>query len=252
MTSEKSNWFAGQPLIMNKCNNCDLAVASPRPERNALYENFLSGHESAQKAVERKIARPNVMAVHEKAVQHAMKFRPKAKWLFDMGCGAGTIMEAAKKNGLKAGGNDINKSGIERLEKLGFEAFHGFTNQLKLPKDKYDIVINFDYLEHSYEPYQDLVTSNEILKDDGIIYLKTLYLDCPDHILKGHAYQLFGQGHFSYFPARTLCSMMHSAGFDIEELRLGQLIFITARKKRKPSKKIEQHYSLENANVVIS
>lgn len=249
-TSEKANWFKNEPLVMHKCTQCDLAVANPRPERIGLYKSYLQGSESAAKAVERKIARPNVMRVHSQAVEHAMKFKPKAKWLYDMGCGAGTIMEAAKTLGLKAGGNDINKNAMERLSDLGFEAFHGFTNELDLPKNKYDIVINFDYLEHSFEPYKDLITCNEILKDDGILYLKTLYLDCPDHITKGDGYQLFGQGHFSYFPARTLCSMVYSAGFEIEELRLANLIFITARKKRKPDTVAINHYALENSSNV--
>lgn len=250
MTSKKSKWFDGKHLKIKKCNNCGLAVASPRPDRNIIYHDFLNGLDSADKAVARKMARPNVMVVHERAIQHALKFQPNAKTLFDMGCGAGTIMEAAKNNGLSAAGNDINKSAIKRLDELGFETYHGFTNELDLPKNKYDIVINFDYVEHSYEPYMDLIKCNEILKDDGILYLKTLYLDCPDHILKGYAYQLFGQGHYSYFPARTLCSMLYSAGFEIEDLRLGQLIFITARKKRKPNAVSINHYSIENAEDV--
>lgn len=250
MTSKNSRWFEGKQLTMYKCNNCDLAVASPRPDRNVIYDDFLNGGEDAQNAVTRKLGRPNVMVVHDRAIKHALKFQPDAKTLFDMGCGAGTIMEAAKINGMSASGNDINKCAVERLNDLGFETYHGFTNELDLLKDKYDIVINFDYVEHSYEPYQDLVKCNEILKDDGILYLKTLYLDCPDHILKGYAYQLFGQGHYSYFPARTLCSMVYSAGFEIEDLRLGQLIFITARKKRKPDTVPINHYSLENAEDV--
>lgn len=250
MTSKKSQWFEEKNLTLTQCDNCGLAVASPRPDRNIIYDDFLNGLDEAEAAVVRKISRPNVMVVHDRAIKHALKFQPDAKRLFDMGCGAGTIMEAAKENGLTAAGNDINKSAIKRLDELGFETYHGFTNELDLPKKKYDIVINFDYVEHSYEPYQDLITCNEILKDDGILYLKTLYLDCPDHILKGYSYQLFGKGHYSYFPARTLCSMVYSAGFEIEDLRLGQLIFITARKKRKPDNARFSHYSLENAEDV--
>lgn len=251
MTNKKSHWFQDQPLIMYSCNNCNLVMASPRPDSAVIYKDYILGLEDAKKAVERKLARPNVMITHEKAIKHALNFKEDAKWLFDMGCGAGTIMEAAKTFGLSASGNDFNKSAIDRLGELGFEAYHGFTQDLDLPKGKYDIIINFDYLEHSYSPYRDLVTCNEILKDDGILYLKTLYLDCPDHILKGHAYQLFGQGHFSYFPARTLCSMVYSAGFEIENLRLGQLIFITARKKRKPGLVRMNHYSTDNSEDVV-
>lgn len=250
LASRKPKWHDDKPIIMDTCVNCKHTFANPRPDRYDIYEEFISGGKIAEEAVTRKISRPNVMVVHEKAIQHALKFQPYAKSLFDMGCGAGTIMEAAKNNGLSAAGNDINKIAIDRLNELGFTTYQGFTNELDLPKSEYDIVINFDYVEHSYEPYQDLVKCNEILKDDGILYLKTLYLDCPDHILKGNAYQLFQWGHYSYFPARTLCSMVYSAGFEIEDLRLGQLIFIIARKKRKPDTVPVNHYSLENAEDV--
>lgn len=237
MTSSVPKWFKGEPLSLHECDNCGLVVASPRPMRLAIYQDYLKGEKNAEAAVDRKLARPNVMNVHTKAVEHAINFLDhKPTSLFDMGCGAGTIMEAAKTLGLEASGNDINLAGVRRLEGLGFKAYHGFTKDLDIPLNTFDIVINFDYLEHSYEPYEDLVKCNEILKNGGILYLKTLYLDCPDHILKGDGYQLFGQGHFSYFRARTLLSMIYSAGFDIVDLRLGGLIFVTAKKTRAPNK----------------
>ena len=234
MKSSVPPWYKGEPIQMMRCEQCDMVMASPRPERQTLYANYLEGHETAQKAVKRKLDRPNINASHTRQIEHALKFAPDAKRLFDMGCGAGTIMQAAKEKGLEAEGNEINLAACDHLNGLGFTAYHGFTCDLELPENHYDIVINFDYLEHSYEPYQDLLTCNRILTDGGVLYLKTLFLGCPDHITKGDGYQLFGNGHFSYFFPRTLCSMIHSAGFEIEELKLGNLIFVIARKTRTP------------------
>lgn len=235
LKSDKPAWFQKKPLIIEQCLDCDLCYASPRPDPNIIYEDFLQGGKSAQSTVERKLNRPNVLAIHKRSVEHALKFveeepDDQPKKLFDMGCGAGTIMEAGQELGLVCEGNDINLSAIERLRSLGFTAYHGFSSDIDAPENKYDIIINFDYLEHSYHPFDDLLKCARMLRMGGILYAKTLYLDCPDHILKGDSYQLFGAGHFHYFPTRTLCSMIASAGFKIIELKLGNLVFIVARK----------------------
>lgn len=231
LRSDKPNWYRQQPLIIEQCTACGLAMANPRPDRNIIYQDFANAGARAQKAVDRKLGRPNVIAVHKAAVERAMGFcQHEPKTLFDMGCGAGTILQSAKSLGLTAEANEINLASVNRLTQLGFKVYHGFTRDLDLPANRYDIVINFDYLEHSYEPYQDLLICNKILEMDGVLYLKTLYLDCPDHIIKQDNYQLFGGGHFHYFPARTLLSMVYRAGFEIVELRMTNLIFIMARK----------------------
>lgn len=230
LRSPVPSWYKKQPLELVQCTSCGLVRALYRPDPDILYQRFLAAHDTAQIAVERKLNRPNVDLQHERAVERAMKHVESPTRLFDMGCGAGTVMEAAKRIGLEAEGNDINLAGVERLRELGFTAYHGFTSRLELPSESFDIVINFDYLEHSFEPYEDLLTCYDLLRDGGVIYLKTLYLDCPDHILKDDGYQLFGQGHFHYFFPRTLCSMLNRAGFEILELQLGGLINVIARK----------------------
>ena len=241
LKSKAPRWYKDEPLTLLQCANCGLVFASPRPDPHQLYHDYLTGGPKSEEAVDRKYNRPNVMSIHSKAVETALEFytaatgRPAENLrLFDMGCGAGTILEAARLKGIEAEGNEINLAAIKRLNELGFTAYHGFTHDLDLPKASYDIVINFDYVEHSYTPLEDLYTCNEILRDGGLMYLKTLYLDCPDHIIKEDAYQLFGSEHFHYFPVRTLCSMIKTAGFDIIDLKLERLVFIAARKTSRP------------------
>lgn len=234
MTSDAPSWYSGQPLVLNECAKCGLVFADPRPEKNSINKSYLEGAESARAAVARKLNRPNVLKVHLKHLQTALSFcedQSSRKRVFDMGCGAGTMMEAARSLDLEAEGNEINLAAIERLRELGFTCYHGFTNEIaELPKNSYDIVINFDYLEHSYVPFEDLHTCHAILRDNGILYLKTLYLDCPDHLMKNDKYQLFGSGHFYYFKPRTLVNMILSAGFEILDIKMGNLIFVVARK----------------------
>jgi 2-polyprenyl-3-methyl-5-hydroxy-6-metoxy-1,4-benzoquinol methylase len=231
MVSKVPNWYKGVPFKLVECVGCGLIFADPRPNPDVIYKDYLEGREKSAAATSRKLNRPNVLDGHLKAILHAKSFLNwKPLNLFDMGCGAGTILEAAKSIDINAEGNDINKFATDRLKALGFNVHHGFTQDLNVEADYFDIVINFDYLEHSYTPYKDLLKCCQMLKHGGVLYLKTLYLDCPDHLMKGESYQLFGSGHFHYFKSRVLCEMVKSAGFAIKEIRTGNLIFIIATK----------------------
>lgn len=224
------NWYAKQPMRLVECGNCRLVFANPRPDRYQLNKNWLIGHEVAQKAFHRKRERKNVMDIHTKHVQRAIDAHGNdPKSLFDMGCGAGTVMEAARSLGLEAAGNDINKYAMEQLAEMGFSTYFGFTDEIDLD-DKFDIVINFDYLEHTFSPWADLQMCFDMLNPGGVLYLKTLYLNCPDHVEKGEHWQLFGNGHHYFFYNDMLRDMVERAGFELVEVRDPQLIFIMARR----------------------
>lgn len=231
LESSVPRWYAERPLRLVECTDCGLVYASPRPRADQLYASYLNASENVRQAVQRKLERKNVMDIHRKHVTTAMeRLGHPAERLYDMGCGAGTVMMAARELGLEAWGNDVNKAAVDMLREAGFEARLGFSSELDLPGGHFDIVINFDYLEHSFTPMADLRTCFDIVKPGGIMYLKTLYLDCPAHREKGEAWQLFGAGHFYYFTTDVLRRMIEAVGFTIEDVREGQLVFVVARR----------------------
>jgi hypothetical protein len=93
-----------------------------------------------------------------------------------------------------------------------------------------DIVINFDYLEHTYTPFEDLGRCLDLLKPGGFMHLRTLYLDCPAHKNNGEAWNLFGNGHFYFFTVDVLKAMVEKSGFEIIHTRTDELISVYARK----------------------
>ncbi len=233
MESKVPKWYEDRPMRLIECTACGYVPVSPRPDRMQLYRNYLAAADNVKQLVEKKLNRPNVREIHRQHVETAQKhLGRKAQTLYDMGCGAGTVMMGARELGIVASGNDVNKASIDMLKEDGFDAHLGFTKDLDLPSDAYDIVMNFDYLEHSYEPLDDLKTCFRITKPGGILYLKTLYLGCPDHVEKGEAWQLFGPGHFSFFRPDALNSMIASAGYKVELSKPAHLITVVARKPR--------------------
>lgn len=231
MESSVPHWYGGAPLRLEQCSNCGLVYASPRPVAETQYKGYMNASDKAAELFHKKRGRPNVLEGHGGIIDEAASYlaRP-AKTLFDMGCGAGTVMLAARERGIEAEGNDVNRYSIDHLKGEGFNAHFGFTDQLDLPEGKFDIVTNLDYLEHTYFPMDDLYRCRDILAPGGILYLKTLYLDCPRHLEMGEAWNLFGAGHFHFFPADTLQDMVEHAGLEVLKVKAGGLITIIARK----------------------
>lgn len=218
-TTGAARWYAGKPIRLVECESCGLVFASPRPDLHRLYAGYINASDSARDAIARKRARNRVNETHHAYIKQAMGLvagKP-AQRLFDMGCGAGTTLIEARKLGLDAEGNEINRASVDLLVSEGFKVYHGFTQELDLPKGAYDIVLNLDYLEHTYTPLEDLRTCFDILRPGGALFLKTLYLGCPAHREKGNDWQLFGPGHFHFFTPAVLRRLVEKAGFNVLE-----------------------------------
>jgi hypothetical protein len=223
-------WYEGRPLRLVECRSCGLVYASPRPVWQEQYQSRMRGDQEAEKTYVRKLNRPNVLKIHHEHVLRAANFLGRSpNMLFDMGCGAGTIMVAARNQNIEVGGNDVNGAAVRQLRDQGFDVQLCRTDQIKI-LHKYDIVINLDYLEHSFIPFDDLKVCHRMLAEDGILYLKTLFLNSPNHRREGENWRLFGAGHFHFFYPDVLLTMVRAAGFSIEYVDTRELITVAARR----------------------
>ena len=229
MKAKIANWYANRPLRLVECRACNLVYVSPRPV--FPYPGPQSDEVEGQIAFERKSARKNVAETHRRHLMNAIeRLGTPARSLFDMGCGAGTLMTVAQEAGLEVAGNEINPYSVRKLTAEGFKIYASRNCELKVDRT-FDIVINFDCLEHSYEPFDDLQMCHKLLNDGGILHLKTLFLNSYHHREEGAGWRLFGKGHFHFFTPDVLLSMIRKAGFQIEHVETSNLIFVTARKR---------------------
>lgn len=233
LESDAPAWYEGRALRLLECPDCGLVRASPRPLAEQLYAEFMTDAPFAKTVTERKRARPQVAEKHALIVDRALEFCPHATSLYDFGCGAGTLIEAAHAKGLRVGGNDLNWYSTCELAERGFAVEQCFNHQVDT-REKYDIVTALDIIEHSYTPFGDLKTMYDKLNPGGVLYAKTLYLDSPTHIDEGEAWHLYGAGHFSYFSTPVLQTMIEAAGFEICKVREYTLVAIIARKPDTP------------------
>src|ERR1051325_2745159 len=72
--------------------------------------------------------------------------------LLDIGCGAGNLLVAARKNGWTAHGLDVSENAVKHVRSLGFEVFQGELQNAQLPAQHFDVITAAEILEHLSDP----------------------------------------------------------------------------------------------------
>ena len=220
--------FHGKPLRLVRCPKCGLIYASPRPSTAsyvAVYRTLW-----AEESRRFKYERPAVETWHRDVILRAKKHKPDARTLFDVGTGAGTILIAGRRLGIRVAGNDINKPAIDWLRARGYTVYNLPTVELVLDT-RYDLVTCLDYIEHTNTPFDDLKWIATHLKEDGVLYLKTMYMESEVYRREGAKWSLLSGFHTHYFSKNVLLSMVRDAGLETIWTQLDpEIIHIIARK----------------------
>lgn len=213
------------PYILVECNNCHLVYVNPRPNENDIYKSYGKLNDRNKNLYERKLNRSNAESVHHIVVKDAMNYLDmKNPSLFDMGFGAGTVLTEARKLGLTdVSGNEINTYSCNKLTEQNIKVYNVPTNRLVLDRT-FDTITMLDYIEHTYTPMEDLKWCYDHLKNNEILTLKTLYLNCPNHIEQKDKWNLFGAGHHYFYYQKVLEDMVKDSGFEIIDTRLSKAI----------------------------
>ena len=166
--------------------------------------------------------------------------------LLDIGCGAGNLLLAARKNGWDAHGLDVAPNAIQHIRELGFEVFHGELRDAQFPSAHFDVITAAELLEHLPDPRAELKEIVRLLRPGGLFWTTTPHA-------RGLAARVLGlkwrcispPEHLQLFSVQGLKSLMLDAGFrDIRLQTTGTnpIEIWNAARGRKPPVTTEQHY----------
>ena len=94
----------------------------------------------------------------------------KTNRLLDVGCGAGTFLEAAARGGWEVTGVEVSRTAAEHLSAKGFDVFCGELEKANYPDDHFDVVILSEVLEHVPDPRSLLKASARVLRTGGLLW----------------------------------------------------------------------------------
>ncbi len=93
--------------------------------------------------------------------------------ILDVGCGEGGTSKALREKGAVVSALDIRGDLQANFLKNGIQFYHGSIGDISFSKNRFDIIILQDVLEHLKNPGYALGKTNQILKRNGLLFIST-------------------------------------------------------------------------------
>ena len=140
------------------------------------------------------------------------------KKILDYGCGQGTFLISARKEGLSADGLDPHLSEKNKLSMGSGGRIYSNIEEIVRDGTRYELVFMSEVIEHLPRPWEDLAQIRKVMSKNGLICIFTPDSDClRASFLKNRWENYLNPTHIFFFNESSLRSLMHKAGF--EELK---------------------------------
>lgn len=161
-----------------------------------------------------RLTRPLRRDAQQRQFQHAVNWRKNGR-LLDLGCGDGRFLALAAPR-FEVMGVELSPSAAAAAKARvpGAPILVGPVTKAAVPESAFDIVTQFGYLEHEWDPAAGLRVAFGALKPGGMLVLKTPnYASWNRHVMGEEWCGFHIPSHVNYFTPATLSRMLRQAGF---------------------------------------
>ncbi len=155
-------------------------------------------------------------------------FLPDGVQVLDVGCGTGALtnlVNQGKHN--RVFGIEPDEKRAELAKTRGIEVFRGLlTEEYFKEREKFDVIIFADVLEHVPEPAELLRIASKGLKRNGLVLVSVpnvAHWSMRLHLLRGQFdYEATGirdATHLRWFTRKTIQDLLRSQGFEVQACR---------------------------------
>ena len=195
------------------CRSCDTLYTAHLPKTNQSQDYYDSYYTSENLTVSAFIDK------HLDGIVATFEPYRKNNRLLDVGCGAGTFLEASARAGWDAFGVEVSRTAAEHVRGRGFEVFCGELEKAGYPDEHFDVLILSEVLEHVPDPRALLEASARVLRSGGLLWATTPHG-------RGISARLLGLGwstvcppeHLQLFSVSSIMDLLTSGGFRQIEL----------------------------------
>ena len=173
----------------------------------------------------------------QRQFSHATHWKREGK-LLDLGCGDGRFLAMAARQ-FEVAGVELSARAAQAAKGRVPQApiFVGPVTVAAVPADSFDIVTQFGYLEHEWQPRLGLETAFRALKSGGMLVIKTPNYASWNRTVMGENWcGIHVPSHCNYFTPSTLGRMLRKVGFDpqarlmTDRLPTSDTLWMAARK----------------------
>lgn len=158
--------------------------------------------------------------------KHAMNLSPKAKTVFDVGCGEGFLLDELQKLGIKDfKGADYNNTGVSFFFPQNADKFiQGNLYELAkedFQKNKYDIITNTNVIEHVSDPEKLVKVLVSGMHKDSLLVVRcpndfsVLHKKLVEENMVNEKWWIKYPDHLSYFNNESMTNLLESCGVEV-------------------------------------
>lgn len=207
----------GTNYSLLQCKSCGLAWLAPLPGEEDL-KKFYSGVYYPSELDNNFVSwrKSKDVSKFKRLIRCIIGYKEKG-FLLEIGCSYGFFLQIAKEQGFDAYGVEYALSPAKYAkDKLGLNVVNGGTDQAALFNKKFDVIVLSHVIEHFINPLDEISKLKMLLKDDGIIILKTPNFNSITRIIQRNVwFWLLAPEHIFYFNVKNLLNLFSSSGFDI-------------------------------------
>ena len=217
------NMDQGHPFLTKqgyqivRCSKCRFLYVNPRPHIDSLrnfYQDLTYFQGTREDGYKDYFADKEAIETQSYTRLTQIERLTKIGRLLDVGCAAGYFLRKAQNHGWSIGGVEWSNIMIECAQNLlGIEIQPTITSPMFF-RNSFDVVTMWEYLEHSFNPREELAEVNRLVRLGGVLALSTPNADNIGVRRRPEAWKEFKPpGHLSFFTASTLQGLVRSCGF---------------------------------------
>lgn len=207
-------------LDIYRCKNCTHRFLNPRVKYDVAMQIYAD-----DKTASDIYTQPLQIEIDEIKYQYGLdlidQLKPPAREkIMDIGCGAGTFLKMAEKNGWGyCVGVDVNERYADiYCEAKGVQFISANFESLDAAKlgDNYDCIAMWSVLEHLYDVHSILEVVKKMLKPKGVLFILVPNVESLATRLMREMSPTFAWKHLSHFSPKSLKTLMEMHDFKCE------------------------------------
>lgn len=197
-------------LDVVQCLGCGLVFVNPRFDAEAVVRHYNS-NESSRIRYYLDVEAADRRSFGE-VLDLAEGLLPGRGRLLDIGPNIGTSLALARERGWQAEGVEINAEAARYCrEQRGLDVRSGTLEEDTYPRERFDLVLMADVIEHLRDPLGMLRIVERISRSGGIVMISTPNIGNA----AGRLLQIKPEEHLYYFTPATMSAMLEKAGLEV-------------------------------------
>ena len=218
LSKSHSKIFEKDGFDFRKCDECETVFISPRPESKALEWWYTCSEQVKHSAKILEKTEANRMPIYKNRIDNIFKrISHPVDSVLEIGCSNGNLLSLLQKikPELKCTGIDMSPDALKMAEKKEVRCINISAEEYaEKSKEKYDLILAFEILEHVYDPLALVNALKELLNKDGVIYMTMPNYIAYDFLQVGDVYRnIIAPSHLNYFNPSSVIRLLARGGY---------------------------------------